>query len=271
MIINGQSKDEPILVPCGKCPMCIRRRSREWAFRITQESKQYLHSYFVTLTYANEHLPVTANRFATLEPDHLQLALKRFRYYDGSKNVKYYAVGEYGTRFHRPHYHICLMGVNDINNIHKAWKFGHVHVGFLNEASAAYATKYMHKEHNRKTFRKDDRKKEFSRMSVGLGQCFLSDSMKAYYKSNFRNLKAKYGTFDIPIPRYYRNQLWNDAEKALQVQYIKEEILKAEEKDRIRIQRLYGNLLSYKDWKQLQIEYTYYHNLKYFRNEKNFF
>ena len=50
--INGQQ------FPCGKCVECSKAYQNSLAIRCTEESKDWKHVYFITLTYDNEHLPV---------------------------------------------------------------------------------------------------------------------------------------------------------------------------------------------------------------------
>lgn len=99
--------------PCGRCAACLANRVSNWSFRLRQEDKVSESSYFLTLTYDNDHLPITKNGFMDLRVSDLQKYFKRLRKaHEGSgglgKPLKYYAVGEYGGRFHRPHYHILL-------------------------------------------------------------------------------------------------------------------------------------------------------------------
>lgn len=56
----------------------------------------------ITLTYSDEHLP----RDGVQKRD-LQLFFKRLR---KDHSVRYFACGEYGDRFSRPHYHALLFG-----------------------------------------------------------------------------------------------------------------------------------------------------------------
>ena len=44
-------------IPCGKCSGCRLQKSREWANRCMLELQYHKSSYFVTLTYDEEHVP----------------------------------------------------------------------------------------------------------------------------------------------------------------------------------------------------------------------
>ena len=46
------------LVRCGKCPACESSIKSELHLRIQCEAKKHKHSYFVTLTYDDVHLPL---------------------------------------------------------------------------------------------------------------------------------------------------------------------------------------------------------------------
>lgn len=62
-----------------------------------------MESYFITLTYSEKNIPENMS----LEKSHLQKFFKRLRKQLTSK-VRYFAVGEYGTKKGRPHYHVIL-------------------------------------------------------------------------------------------------------------------------------------------------------------------
>ena len=46
-----------IQVPCGKCYVCRRMRSKTWSVRLLHESSEHSANVFLTLTYDDEHLP----------------------------------------------------------------------------------------------------------------------------------------------------------------------------------------------------------------------
>ena len=66
-------------------------------------------AYFVTLTYDNNHVPISEHGFPTLCKRDFQLFMKRLRFNTGVK-IKYYVAGEYGSTNHRPHYHAVIFG-----------------------------------------------------------------------------------------------------------------------------------------------------------------
>lgn len=97
---------EEVKLPCGKCIGCRLERSRKWAMRCVYEAQLHDENSFLTLTYAPENLPSNGS----LCKRHLQLFMKRLRKaYPGGK-IRYFACGEYGEKFSRPHYHVILFG-----------------------------------------------------------------------------------------------------------------------------------------------------------------
>lgn len=203
-------------VPCGKCPECKKRRASAWSFRLMKEYERAESGSFVTLTYDNDNIPLSKNGFMTLNKRDLQLFFKRLRKLHGESNIKYYAVGEYGENFKRPHYHIILFNAN-IELIHKAWKLGHVHIGTLTEASVGYTLKYMCKEKSTKLFARDDRAPEKSYMSKGLGENYLTPQMIQWHKNKptERVYAVTSDSKKIALPRYYRNKIYNQEEAVL--------------------------------------------------------
>lgn len=102
------SKGIVVRVPCGQCIGCRLERSRKWALRCVSEAKMHAHSCFITLTYSPEFLPENG----TLVKRDLQLFFKRLRKAYPENKLRYFACGEYGEKFARPHYHVILFGLD---------------------------------------------------------------------------------------------------------------------------------------------------------------
>lgn len=205
---------EELRVPCGQCVGCRLDYSRDWATRIMLEAREYEDNYFVTLTYAPEHLPLKAVvntetgeyiEGATLVPDHVKKFMKDLRrhweYHYHHKGIRFYLCGEYGELSGRPHYHICVFNLPlpegallpfFLNEMHQQvylcpeiqaiWKRGNVSVGSLTWDSAAYVARYMLKKVKGsmalQEYAMQAKESEFSRMSrrPGIGL--------AYYEKN---------------------------------------------------------------------------------------
>lgn len=158
-----------VQVPCGKCPICRARRISQWSFRLMEQEKVSTSAHFITLTYATEHVPITGKGFMSIVKRDIQLFLKRLRksHHPSEHPIKYYAVGEYGGRTNRPHYHVIIFNA-DLDKIQPAWKLGQVHYGTVTGASIGYTLKYMSKKGRIPLRQNDDRQKEFSLMSKDL-------------------------------------------------------------------------------------------------------
>jgi len=221
-----------IAVPCGKCPNCAKRYASGWSFRLLTEEKYSDTSYFLTMTYSTDNVEYTNNGFKTLNKDHLRAFWKALRK-KNSKRIKYYAVGEYGTNTHRPHYHALIFNA-DLKTIvgpqaayalennlipmdgtveleSPVWKKGYVTVGRITEASVGYALKYMLKKVTRKKHARDDRQQEFSAMSKKLGSQYLTHAARKYHISDLTGrfaLKLSNGAL-APMPRYYKQHFYN--------------------------------------------------------------
>lgn len=111
-------------IPCGKCISCRLKRSRDWALRVMLEAEKYPNNYFLTLTYNDANLPTVDELHAdgefiegvpTLVKRHLTLFMKRFRRRYG-EGIRFFACGEYGSLYERPHYHLCLMNCPDFSD-----------------------------------------------------------------------------------------------------------------------------------------------------------
>jgi hypothetical protein len=151
-------------LPCGKCIGCTLDRSRDWAIRCVLETEEHEENQFITLTYANEHLP----RFG-LNADHLQAFIKKLRrhyeYHYQHKGIRFLACGEYGEKRERPHFHIIAFNLPLKDKEHvlttkngdklymsetltKIWGKGRVIVGEVNWYTSAYVARYITKRTN---------------------------------------------------------------------------------------------------------------------------
>ena len=219
-------------VPCGKCPNCAKRYASGWSFRLLTEEKYSDTAYFLTMTYSSDNVVYTPNGYKTLCKDHLRAFWKALRKKNTSR-LKYYAVGEYGSKSHRPHYHcilfnaeldtivgpaaahalktglIAMDGTTEMSSPH--WKHGYITVGRVTEASVGYALKYMLKKVTRKKHGRDDRLSEFSAMSKKLGSQYLTREARAYHLADLTGrfcLKLSNGAL-APMPRYYKQHFYN--------------------------------------------------------------
>jgi len=163
-------------VVCGKCGACRHNRRVEWSFRIGEEAKQHIYLHFITLTYSDETIPYSDKGKPTLVKKHLQDWFKRVRKQQSKiteDKIRYYAVGEYGTRTERPHYHVIMFGLYPeiAKELQGTWMKGFIKVGTVTPKSIHYTTKY-HVNYKKNREGQED---EFALMSrkPGIGAFYL--------------------------------------------------------------------------------------------------
>ena len=137
--------------PCGRCIACRRRKQNEWAFRILEEARVSKSVFWVCLTYDDSHLVYGDGR-PTLDKTHLSLFVRYLR----RKYVyllRFFACGEYGDTYDRPHYHLIVFFKDDVSlesmeeACQESWQHGFVTVEiFCGTAHAKYAAKYSCKQ-----------------------------------------------------------------------------------------------------------------------------
>ena len=234
-------------IPCGKCCECLEQNSKQWAVRLMCEQKYSKFSYFLTLTYDDLHLP----KDGCLKKDDIQHFIKLLRdrmlknY--GIDNIRYYLVGEYGSKSRRPHYHIILfncpltyedfkiLGIKPKNKfgqllvgksaggdllrssefLSDIWNYGFNQVGSVNFQSCAYVARYcnkkrvLSKEEKEILYKKLHLVPEFSLMSKkpGIGLQYFDEHKDSIIKNNF----VIYENGHIySAPRYFRSKLDSD-------------------------------------------------------------
>lgn len=154
---SGVSERRRLEVPCGKCVGCQLEKSRQWALRCMHEVGLHERNCFITLTYADEHLP----KGGTLVPEHYVDFMKRLRWH-GGEGIRFFHCGEYGEKLGRPHHHAILFnhdfsdkrlysvenGVRlyESPSLENLWGYGMCAVGDATFESAAYIARYALKK-----------------------------------------------------------------------------------------------------------------------------
>lgn len=203
-------------VPCGRCLECRKLRVNSWYIRLLNEKNSSISANFCTFTLDDDHLDYSDNGLLTLDYSVFQRFVKRLRKLDKSeKSIKYFAVGEYGEKTFRPHFHAIIFNVKDVTNFEKSWNLGHVHIGKVQDASIFYTLKYALKTSFRSKDKDpdDDRKPEKALMSKGLGLSFLTPEMLKHYKDDVSRPVTMLGNKKIGLPRYYRDKIFSESEK----------------------------------------------------------
>lgn len=230
-------KKSRLNVPCGKCAACRTRIANEWVTRLTEEEKYSRSVYFVTLTYTNENIPHTKTGNQTLSKNDLQDFLNLLRQYCP---YRYFAIGEYGDKGERPHYHLIIFNFFPIVNpktgniiyhkdwnkvdqnslisnvdieaiIYKAWKKGIVQIQPLEGGAIRYVSYYTVDPTVKRIT--DDQQKSFANMStrppIGYQYYKNSEICKYHQKEPLDNLHYN-AIFGITaLPRIYRTKIFS--------------------------------------------------------------
>lgn len=222
-----QRKYVNLEVPCGMCIACRIAKTREWKMRLMMEKEDWSKSGFLTLTYDDDHLPLTACGNMTLMPKHLTDFFKRARKFNESREnffhgfpgidensgelkspplLRYFACGEYGDHTGRSHYHAVIYGFDssDTEELQKLWPFGFVRIDDLNEQRAGYVAGYVQKKIYRdpaKYWKEYGcRVWPFQRQSQGLGLSYYWQHADDYAYWNYR---PRLRGVSYSMPRYF--------------------------------------------------------------------
>jgi len=187
--LRPELREECIPFPCGRCFACRVNKSREWSTRIILESESWSEYSWVTLTYDDEHLPEDNSVHKITVQKYIRKLRKMIR----PKKIRYYAVGEYGERNNRPHYHLFIFGINNSETIENAWTDSSgIPKGFvqvdpeINLKNAKYTAGYIVKGHHFKECEKlNGRNPEFSLKSQGLGKYRIGEIAEDFHQYTF--------------------------------------------------------------------------------------
>jgi len=150
--------------------------------------------YILDLPYQREAKDIDEGR------SDVQNYFKRLR--KTSKELKYYAVGEYGEKTNRPHYHAIVFNAEN-DDISSNWKAGFTHLENVTQAAIHYVTKYMI---NRKS--DINRQKEFSLSSKGLGKSYV-DVAGETHKKQMSDTVYYAGGHKSTMPRYLKQKIFD--------------------------------------------------------------
>lgn len=244
---KNYSKEYPVIqIPCGKCLSCRLEHSRQIALRAYHESQMYKKNCFVTLTYDDDHLEseklipahlekfikdlrtkLFSNLLGKLFPDLSQKQqrslwrslpdIRRKELYNEIQ-ISSLAVGEYGDKNKRPHWHLLIFNWTPSEPVYKyttdlgdqvytssdlttLWQRGNSEFGSVTLESAGYVARYSTKKlaHGKDGTHNYDPVVRYSQKNA-IGKKWL----ERYYSDVF-----SHGYLVLPngakssIPRYY--------------------------------------------------------------------
>lgn len=177
------------LYPCGKCLACLNMNRFHWVKKLELEKQNSKNCYFITLTYSDANLPYGLN------VKHLQNFIKYLRRLKPDFTFRYFACGEYGSRTHRPHYHMILFTDYDLeliflkntNNgplfdcplLNKCWlNRGYIWVAYdINSASFAYVSSY-----SSKAYLKQSQNLKYKEFYINRDNIYNDDQLSGFEK-----------------------------------------------------------------------------------------
>lgn len=202
-------------VPCNNCADCLNRKKQGYILRMQAQmmSREFKHTYFITLTYDDDHLPyesfsrishgVKVNCESTgealLNPYDLRKFFERYRIMFKTP-FKYFACGEYGNPFltKRPHYHIVMFTDTDwkttVTHLNLAWS------RLVPESSHDRYIRYKLSKRLGLTIKRDSRNMS-NRVSFGRVNCKCCTFRNMSYVSKYVNKQM--GINDV-VPPFFR-------------------------------------------------------------------
>lgn len=223
-------------LPCGKCLACRINRTQDWSTRLLHESYYSSSTYFLTLTYDEEHVPHDEKGNVCVCKEDIQLFMKRLRKMYPDSHIRYFIGSEYGEEG-RPHYHGIFYNIPDeaIQSMSKnyikgmptkikgkvgyslcnrklsdIWTKGFVTIGEFVPARANYVAGYF----VNKPSVPEGHQPNFSLMSrkPGIGASYV-DCVSEKIRYNDSNVVFGANSKLVPLPRYYNKKVYSDDER----------------------------------------------------------
>lgn len=213
---------DSLKVPCGYCLGCRMDRLALWSARCNYEQIKGENA-FVTFTYNDFFLPYNdGSLFPTLRFEDLHKYLDNLRHKVNKipflpqfnrKTFSYFAAGEYGDRFHRPHYHVLFFGLDfqKFKNLFStSWKNGMIECDPVLSGGVRYVVDYFTKsmvsgDLAETMYDNKGLERPFKSVSRGLGS-----ELFYVHRDEIRNgFDLKIGSRFLPVPLYYKNLYCN--------------------------------------------------------------
>lgn len=172
---------------------------------MVHELTDWERAAFLTLTYREDALPADGG----VDVGELQRFLKRLRKKLGARRIRYYACGEYGEKYSRPHYHLIVfgLGLDERDLVQECWPYGFVYVGSVTTDSVQYVAGYIHGALKKRPVVYP--RPPFHVMSKGLGRDFAVRNAEQFRQKMQMTLNG----VKMGLPRYYRQKLGITAEE----------------------------------------------------------
>lgn len=224
-VLFRDAKDLYLLVDCGRCLPCQRKRSNYWRQRLLDEFNWYVKDhperkykvYFVTLTIA----PKYYKRDVVHARELFRMFRERYRKRFGC-SLRFWCCTEYGEKRGRLHLHAIFFNpLFDAHQLADLWQYGRCDMSVVGCSlknpeqdplkGIAYVTKYITKTVDRWFINWDDRSRIWCSPGIGLQYCLDPHSRKAHLHRGsplfFRVDES--GKYPQALPRYYVSKIFS--------------------------------------------------------------
>lgn len=223
----AHAPDLYVLVDCGNCLPCQKKRSNMWRQRLIDEFTYLVAKdpdvahrvYFVTLTIAPNFYINNVKHVYTLFKKFRERYRKRY-----GKSLRYWVTTEYGEKRGRLHLHAIFFDpLFNGYELYDLWSYGRVDMSVVGDSpkntdrdplkGIAYVTKYVTKYCD--SWFVDPEKKATIFCSPGIGLSYVRDAKNRDFHSQHGGLRFRLSDNNMPIglPRYYTEKLFSPIDK----------------------------------------------------------
>lgn len=226
--IIPQMKDKRVqIVPvaCGKCMECLKKKSKEWQVRLSEDIKHHKDAIFITLTFSNESIRELSKgiKLTGYELDN-EIATKATRRFlerwrkKHKRSVRHWLITELGHQgTENIHMHGIIYTDKGTKEIREIWKYGYVwgsdeqKNGYVNEQTINYIIKYVHKQDQK---HKEYKPKILTSPGIGKGYVGSHNAKKnKYKKGETKETYTNRAGYKMALPIYFRNKIYTEEER----------------------------------------------------------
>lgn len=225
-VLFRHSPDLYLLVDCGRCLPCLRKKSNYWRQRLLDEFNYFVKDnpdnkykvYFVTLTFANKHYKKDVDFAHNLFTMFRERYRKRF-----GVSLRFWCCTEYGEKRGRLHLHAIFFNplISYSSQLQDLWTYGRCDMSVVGYSpknrendplkGIAYVTKYITKTVDKWFINWSERSRIFCSPGIGLRYCLDVDALKKHtFKGSplfFRVDES--GKYPQALPRYYVSKIFS--------------------------------------------------------------
>lgn len=223
-VLFKDSSDLYLVVDCGRCINCQKKRANYWRQRLIDEFRYLVDRnpdkkhrvFFVTLTIAPEFYKKDVNYAYGL----IKKFRERYRKTYG-KSLRFWICSEYGEKRGRLHFHgIFFDPLFDATLLPSLWKYGRCDMSVVGcspknldqdpEKAIVYVTKYVTKYCDQWFIDYDKRSRFWCSPGLGLAYCFdkVNRDFHSQHGGLYFRLTDDY-KFPVALNRYYISKLFS--------------------------------------------------------------